>query len=119
MTSEGYYAHFCNWAQLIHHPLDPPDCHFPRIRSVNASHGFVGPLKSTSRRHLLSILWHSIASFDGLVMRQGQMMFGDRELNTSRYGNFFGGRIDWYTWGAVVQVRRCNLDRYVKCDWLS
>jgi hypothetical protein len=75
----------------------------------------------TSRRHLFPTLWHSITSFDALVMRQGQKMFGDGELNASRYSSFFGRRIvifGWYTWGAVVQVRMCNVDRYVKCDRL-
>jgi hypothetical protein len=24
----------------------------------------------------------------------------------------------WYTWGDVVQVQRCDVDRYVKCDQL-
>jgi hypothetical protein len=48
-------------------------------------------------------------------------MFGGGELNASRYSSFFGGRIvifGWYTWGAVVQVRRCNVDRYVQGDRL-
>ena len=50
-------------------------------------------------------------------------MFGDGELNASWYSSFFGGRVvifSWYASGAltVVQVRRCNVDRYVKCDWL-
>ena len=47
-------------------------------------------------------------------------MFRVGELNASRYISFFGGRIvilGWYTW-AVVQVRSCNVDRYVKCDRL-
>jgi hypothetical protein len=25
---------------------------------------------------------------------------------------------NWQTWGAVIQVRRCNNDRYVQCDRL-
>jgi hypothetical protein len=48
-------------------------------------------------------------------------MFGGGELNASRYSSFFGGRIvifGWYTWGAVAQVRRCNVDRYVQGDRL-
>jgi len=48
-------------------------------------------------------------------------MFGDGELNASRYSSFFGGRIvifDWYTCGAVAQVRRCNVDCYVQGDRL-
>jgi hypothetical protein len=47
-------------------------------------------------------------------------MFGGGELNASRYISFFGGRnviFGWYTW-AVVEVRRCYVDRYVKCDRL-
>jgi hypothetical protein len=46
---EGYYTHFCNWMQRIHHPLDPPDGPFPRIRSLNWDnpvHGFIGPIES-------------------------------------------------------------------------
>jgi hypothetical protein len=45
------------------------------------------------------------------------IMFGGGELNASRYSSFFGGRIvifGWYTWGAVAQVRRCNVKRYVQ-----
>jgi hypothetical protein len=48
-------------------------------------------------------------------------MYGDGELNASRYSSFFGGRIvifGWYAWEAFVEVRRCNVDRYVKCDRL-
>jgi hypothetical protein len=48
-TSEGNYAHFRNWTQRIHHPFDPPDGHFPRIRLVNWDnplHGFIGPMES-------------------------------------------------------------------------
>jgi hypothetical protein len=79
-TSKGHYAHFCNWAQRIHHPLDPPDGPFPRIRPDNWDnplHGFISPIESktrilgTNRRHLFPTLWHSIASFNGLMMRQG------------------------------------------------
>jgi hypothetical protein len=47
-------------------------------------------------------------------------MFGSGELNASRFISFFGERIvifGWYTW-AVVQVRRCNVDRYVEGDRL-
>jgi hypothetical protein len=42
-------------------------------------------------------------------------------LSPSRYGRFFGGRIalfSWYTYGAAVQGRRGNVDRYVKGDRL-
>jgi hypothetical protein len=48
-------------------------------------------------------------------------MFGGGQLNASRYSSFFGGStvtFGWYTWGAVVKVRRCNVDRYVQCDRL-
>jgi hypothetical protein len=73
---KGYYAHFCNWTQRIHHPLDPPDGAFPRIQSVHLLHGVIGPIENrtkilgTSRRRLLTTLW-LISSFGGLVMRQG------------------------------------------------
>ena len=76
--SKWHHAHFRNWAQRIHHPLDPPDSHFPRIRSVNWGnplHEFIGPMESrtrvfgTSKRY--PTLWHGIAHFDGLVMRLG------------------------------------------------
>ena len=125
-TSKGHYAHFRNWAQRIHNPLDPSDGRFPFIRTVswdNPLHDFIGPMESktrtlgTSRRHLSPNLCNRIASFDGLVM-QGYMMFGNRGLNgfwnSSRRIIIFG----WYTWGAVVQVRGSNVDRYVKCDRL-
>src|SRR6266566_4249746 len=49
-------------------------------------------------------------------------MFGGGESDASRYGSFFGRRIvifGWCTWGAVAQARRCNVDRYVKCDRLG
>jgi hypothetical protein len=71
---KGYYAHFCNWTQRIHHPLDPPDGAFPRIQSVHPLYGLIGlsesktRILSTSSRHLL---WLIIASFIGLVMRRG------------------------------------------------
>ena len=48
-------------------------------------------------------------------------MFGGGELNASRYNSFFGGRIVifyWYTCGAVVRVRSCNVDCYVQRDRL-
>ena len=48
-------------------------------------------------------------------------MFGGGELNASWYSSFFGGRTDifnWYTWGAVILVRRYNNDRYVQSDRL-
>jgi hypothetical protein len=48
-------------------------------------------------------------------------MFGDGKLNASRYSSCFGGRIvifGWYTRGAVAQVWRCNVDRYVQGDRL-
>src|SRR6267154_580573 len=49
-------------------------------------------------------------------------MFGGGVLNASRNSSVFRGKIVtfvWYTWGAVVQVRRmCNVHRYVKCDQL-
>jgi hypothetical protein len=42
---KGYYAHFCNWTQRIHHPLDPPDGAFQRtIQSVHLLHGLIGPI---------------------------------------------------------------------------
>ena len=80
MPKKGHYAHFRNWAQRIHHPFDPPDGHFPRIRSVNWGNsldGFIGPMESrtrvlsTSRRY--QTLRQAIArfGFDGLVMRLG------------------------------------------------
>ena len=122
MTSKGHYAHFRNWSQRIHHPLDPPDGPFPRVRFVNLLHGFIGQKKSTSRRHLFPTLRHSITSYDGMVMQQRWKMFGSGELNASRYRSFFGGRIvsfGWYPWGAFVQVQRCNVDRYEQCDRLG
>jgi hypothetical protein len=126
-TSNGCYAHFRNWAQRIHHPLDPPDGPFPRIRSANRLHGIIGLIKSktrihstSTRRQLFTSLWLIIASFDGLVIRQGQRVFGGGELNAFRYRSFFGGRIivGWYTWRAVIHGRRCDLDGCVECDWL-
>jgi hypothetical protein len=51
-------------------------------------------------------------------MRRGQDMFGDWELNASRYSSFFGGGITMYGW-AVVQARRRNIDRYVQSDRLG
>src|SRR6266699_441600 len=48
-------------------------------------------------------------------------MFGGGELDASRYSSFFDGRtviFGWYTWRAVAQVRRCNVDRYVQGDRL-
>ena len=70
----------------------------------------------TGRQHLFLTFWYSTASFDGSVMRQGYKMFGGGELNASRYSSFFGGRIvivEWDTCGAVVQVRSCDVGRYV------
>jgi hypothetical protein len=77
-TSKGYYAHFRNWAQRIHHPFDPLDGPFPCLRSViwdNLLHGLIDLMESktrilgASRQHLFPTLLHSIASFDGLMMR--------------------------------------------------
>jgi hypothetical protein len=48
-------------------------------------------------------------------------MFGGGELNASRYSSIFDKRMvifGWYTWGAIAQVRRCNVDRYVQGDRL-
>jgi hypothetical protein len=126
-TSKGHHTHFRNGAQRIHYPLDPPKGPFPHIRSANWDnplHRFIGPMESktrilgTNKRHLFSTLWHSTASFDGLVMRQGQMMFGSGELNEPRCSSFFGMRIARYIWEAFVLVRRYNLDCYVQCDRL-
>jgi hypothetical protein len=69
----------------------------------------------TSMRYVFPTLWRSVASFDGLVMRQGWNMFGDGGLNASQYSSFGDGVIKygWYTWGAVVRVRSCNIDCHV------
>ena len=67
------YAQFRNWAQHIHHPRDPPDGRFPRLRKDNWLHGPVGRktrILGTSRHFFPNVL-HCIASFDGLMMRQG------------------------------------------------
>jgi hypothetical protein len=55
------------------------------------------------------------------AMQRGGVMFGSGNLNLSCCSSFLGGRIvifGWYTWGAVVQIPRCNVDHYVKCDRL-
>src|SRR6266852_814755 len=71
----------------------------------------------TSRRRPFLTLWHSIATFGGLMMRQRS---GGGELNASWYSSFFCGRIEifgCYNREAVV-VRRCNVDCNVNCDRL-
>ena len=48
-------------------------------------------------------------------------MFRGGGLNASPYGSLFGRRTiicGWYTWRAVEQGRRRNVDPYVKCDRL-
>ena len=50
-------------------------------------------------------------------------MFAGKGLNEPWYSDFFSRRIvifggHWHALGAVVQVRRCNVDRYVQCDSL-
>ena len=71
----------------------------------------------TGKQHLFPTFRYSTASINGLVMRQGYNMFGGGEWNASRYCSFFGEKIvifGWYTWGAAVQVRSCDVGRYIQ-----
>src|SRR6266702_5876467 len=74
--AKGHHTHFCNWAQRIHHPLDPPDGHFPCIRWVHRLYGFISATESNERilgrRHLCLTMRRRNADLDGKLIREGQ-----------------------------------------------
>jgi hypothetical protein len=105
--SKGYYTHFCNWAQHIHHPLDPPDSPLPHIWSVNWLYGFIGPIKSSC----LSIEYgHEEFSleetiFGALTARRTKKMIKNHQgIKESINTNLWLQQAGWIVQGIVFRV---------------
>src|SRR6266702_373186 len=73
----GYYTHFRNWANGVHHPFDSTNSPFPCIGSVNRLEvlSFVRATESNQsflgRRHLRLAIWQGSASLDGKGIWRG------------------------------------------------